>query len=292
MQSGWVRASTSVFRPLHPAHGWLTRFRVGSTRLMSPFRTRFRSGSGCACLNLATPSHSLAHSTKGTPSQGLPCSDRPEAHGFRISFTPLAGVLFTVPSQYWFPIGRLQYLALGGGPPRFPPDSACPAVLTQNTHAPRHRVAYGALTLSGRPFQWRSAAVPSLREGSVAPSGVSVPHPARQRRPARTPHRFGLLPVRSPLLGESSLFLRVLRCFSSPTYLSSQSLRPLRRRGCPIRLRMAQGPSAAPHPLWRVTPTFFGSTCPGIPPLRFVSCLVRHSSAPQRAALGSEVLVN
>jgi hypothetical protein len=35
LQSGWVRASTSVFRPLHPAHGWLTRFRVGSTRLFA-----------------------------------------------------------------------------------------------------------------------------------------------------------------------------------------------------------------------------------------------------------------
>ena len=28
--------------------------------------------------------------------------------------------------------------------------------------------------------------------------------------------RFGLIPVRSPLLGESFLFLWVLRCFSSP----------------------------------------------------------------------------
>lgn len=38
----------------------------------------------------------------------------------------------------------------------------------------------------------------------------------KQRRLARTPHRFGLLPFRSPLLRESSLFLEVLRCFSSP----------------------------------------------------------------------------
>jgi hypothetical protein len=30
------------------------------------------------------------------------------------------------------------------------------------------------------------------------------------------PAWFGLLPVRSPLLGEYSLFLGVLRCFSSP----------------------------------------------------------------------------
>ena len=34
----------------------------------SPFRTRVRSGSGCPRLSLAAPSHSSAHSTKGTPS--------------------------------------------------------------------------------------------------------------------------------------------------------------------------------------------------------------------------------
>jgi hypothetical protein len=35
-------------------------------------------------------------------------------------------------------------------------------------------------------------------------------------RTLTTPRRFGLCPVRSPLLRESSLFLGVLRCFSSP----------------------------------------------------------------------------
>ena len=59
-----------------------------------------------------------------------PGSDRPEAHGFRICFTPLAGVLFTVPSRYWFTIGRWRCLALGRGRPRFTPDSACPELLT------------------------------------------------------------------------------------------------------------------------------------------------------------------
>ena len=62
-------------------------------------------------------------------------SDRLEAHGFRLSFTPLAGVLFTFPSRYWFPIGRWSYLALGGGPPSFPPDFACRAVLTLLFHS-------------------------------------------------------------------------------------------------------------------------------------------------------------
>ena len=38
----------------------------------SPFRTRVRSGSACPWLSLAAWAHSSAHSTKGTPSHGLP----------------------------------------------------------------------------------------------------------------------------------------------------------------------------------------------------------------------------
>jgi hypothetical protein len=98
-----------------------------------------------------------------------PCSDRPWAHGFRISFTPLAGVLFTVPSRYWFAIGRRGYLALGGGPPRFPPDSACPAVLTQERHPTRPAVTYGTLTPSGGPFQRPSV------DWTVGAKGLSSP---------------------------------------------------------------------------------------------------------------------
>ncbi len=43
----------------------------------APFRTRFRFGSGCLRLNLATQNHSSAHSTKGTPSLKVPLKLRP-----------------------------------------------------------------------------------------------------------------------------------------------------------------------------------------------------------------------
>ena len=33
LQHAPVRPSTGVFRPLQPAHGWLTRFRVDAARL-------------------------------------------------------------------------------------------------------------------------------------------------------------------------------------------------------------------------------------------------------------------
>jgi hypothetical protein len=102
----------------------------------SPFRTRFRSGSACPWLNLATPMHSSAHSTKGTPSPSHLRDQAPTGRKRTVSGAlslPLNGVLFTIPSRYWFPIGRLWYLALDGGPPRFPPDITCPVVLTKQS---------------------------------------------------------------------------------------------------------------------------------------------------------------
>lgn len=83
----------------------------------------------------ATNGHSPVHSPIGTPLPPEGGSDSLEAHGFRFSFTPLAGVLFTGPSRYSFAIGRLRYLALEGGPPSFPRDSTCPAVLTHSPGA-------------------------------------------------------------------------------------------------------------------------------------------------------------
>jgi hypothetical protein len=52
--------------------------------------------------------------------------------------------------------------------------------------------------------------------GGCRPLQPTRPTPHWHRRQAVAPAGFGLLPVRSPLLRESSLFLGVLRCFSSP----------------------------------------------------------------------------
>ncbi len=75
---------------------------------------------------------------------------------------------------------------------------------TQDTNQLSPDFVYGTLTLFGRPFQYRSTIQLKL------PVGPSTPH---QSKPAR----FGLLRFRSPLLTESFLLLRVLRCFSSPS---------------------------------------------------------------------------
>ena len=67
---------------------------------------------------------------------------------------------------------------------------------------------YGAVILCGAAFQ-----------RLPLDTQVQSPGPTTPARPTRDTRRFGLFPVRSPLLGESLvyfLFLRVLRCFSSP----------------------------------------------------------------------------
>ena len=88
---------------------------------------------------------------------------------------------------------------MGGGPPAFPPDSSCPVVL---------RIPASSISFHLRdcyPLRFRFPTVfgyeifrlrRSIPQGSVDP-------------------RFGLFPVRSPLL-RKSMFLRLLRCFSSP----------------------------------------------------------------------------
>ena len=61
-------------------------------------------------------------------------------------------MLFTFPSRYLFTIGHQKYLALEGGPPRFPQGFPCPVVL-KNTSESCLLFAYGSITLYGRPFQ-------------------------------------------------------------------------------------------------------------------------------------------
>ena len=216
----------------HPVSG-----RLDAT--VRPFGLAFAPAPAVRRLNLATPTHSLAHSTKGTPSPHA-CrggSDRPEAHGFRVCFTPLDGVLFTVPSRYWFAIGRDRYVALGRGRPCFPPDSACPAVLTIRNHSPAPGAGYGTLTPSGRPFQQRS-----LRPGRASdePAGSSIAL-------VQPPPRIGGSLYRAVGLGSSRFARRYygnplcssgyVRCFSSPGALprSHVGVHVQPRTGCPIR---------------------------------------------------------
>ena len=71
---------------------------------------------------------------------------------FQRLFTPLAGVLFTFPSRYWFTIGHQVVFSLGRWSARIPtgfPVSRC----TQVPLTVQSDFVYGAITRSGRPSQ-------------------------------------------------------------------------------------------------------------------------------------------
>ena len=133
-----------------------------------------------ACwLNLATNRNSLAHSTKGTPSQApwgllrLLVGTR-----FQVLFHSPPGVLFTFPSRYWSTIGHRRVFRVGGWTPQLPTGFH----VSGGTRAPagsRGGFAYGALTLCRRPSQ----AVPLPRRFLTA----VWPAPRPRRRTRRPP---------------------------------------------------------------------------------------------------------
>ena len=79
---------------------------------------------------------------------------------------------------------------MGGGPPGFPRDFTCPAVLW--CHLSASNFAYGTVTRSGRAFQRCLTRLPLLFD-SPQPQSTVV-------------NWFGLFPLRSPLL-RKSIFL-------------------------------------------------------------------------------------
>src|SRR3954453_7342187 len=107
----------------------------------------------------------------------------------------------------------------------------------------------------------------ALRSG-CRPLQPTRPTPSWHRRQAMPPAGFGLLPVRSPLLRESSLFLGVLRCFSSPGALQAHAwCLAVRQTGCPIRRSPALRLPAPPR---SISPR--GRVLRRLPPPRHPPC--------------------
>lgn len=98
-------------------------------------------------------------------------------------------MLFTFPSQYWFPIGLPSMFSLAEWSPLLQTGFLV-SRLTQDSAGLRPGFEYGAVTRCGAPFQTLPLALPSSYRGPSTP---------------RTPRRpgFGLFPFRSPLLGKS-----------------------------------------------------------------------------------------
>ena len=120
-----------------------------------PIQTRFRYGSACVWLNLATESNSLAHYPKGTRSGGF-CHRPPTACKHTVSGSislPALGFFSPFPHGTCSLSVAFEYLALEGGPPGFRQDSSCPALLGNTINEVFSHFIYGTFTLYGLAFQ-------------------------------------------------------------------------------------------------------------------------------------------
>ena len=130
-----------------------------------------------------------------------------KAHGFRVCFTPLLEVLFTFPSRYLYTIGLSVVFSLAGWAPLVPAEflvlrgTQVPACLTA-------RVSRTGLSPSTDPvstgfrYACRVGAAPVLQPRALPNDSPGLGYCAFARHYLRNHCYF--------------LFLRVLRCFSSP----------------------------------------------------------------------------
>jgi hypothetical protein len=193
-------------------------------RLRRPVQTRFRYGYPSR-VNLATYRNSQAHSSKGTRSlhAGM-AGTLPRLVGTRFQ------VLFHDPSPGYFSpfphgTGSLsvtrEYLGLGGGPPGFTRNFSG-SVLLGIPPGSRLDFAYGGITRCAGAFQRLPLPRRFITPRQSGSSGWTVPQP-RPRNACRLSHVTGL--ASSAFAHHYSrnrgcfLFLRVLRCFTSPRYL-------------------------------------------------------------------------
>ena len=132
-------------------------------------------------------------------------------------------MLFTFPSRYLFTFGRQVVFSLR----RWSSQIRTGFHVSRATRVCVRRracsFAYGALTLYGRPFQTVLLETRFFDFSTGMGTHQSTPHnPMMTKRPRHTSSQFRLIRVRSPLLTESLfyfIFLQVLRCFSSLSWL-------------------------------------------------------------------------
>ena len=205
-------------------------------------------------------SNSPDHNAKGTQSGAHASEDAchpPTACKHVVSGTlslPAQGCFSPVPHGTRSLSVTRESLALEGGPPGFTPGFSCRALLRNST--------------SGR--------------ASLSPTGLSpslAPHPRGLRLASRPPSvgpttpkpqgpRFGLCPVRSPLLRASQLISLPpgTEMFQFPGFAHSEECDRARARpGFPIRPSRDRCVCAAPPGLSQLTTAFIASVCPGIP---------------------------
>lgn len=138
-------------------------------------------------------------------------------------------VLFHSPPGYFspFPHGTRplsvtrKYLGLPGGPGRFTADFRGPPLLG-NTHRRSATFTYRTLTVYGQPFQTVRLATDFVTPRTSVSLFSRVPQPDHATPDSITRSRFSLNPLSLATTHGITicfLFLRVLRCFTSPRSL-------------------------------------------------------------------------
>ena len=202
--------------------------------------------------------HSLAHAPKGTPSEVIADPLRPSVSiRFQILFHSPRRGSFHLSLTVLVPYRSPAVFSLGAWSPPLPAGF----LVSCGTQGFSHAV--------GDPVRGSHPLRPAFPDRSpITPSAAAEPfNPTSRRR------WFGLFGVRSPLLAESSLFLALLRCFSSRTYLSLTGVIPCERnRVSPFGHRRL----SRLHTAWRrfsqCTTSFLGGWRPGIPRMPFPAC--------------------
>ena len=227
--------------------------------MVALLRLAFATAPEFQFLNLATHRNSPARSTKSTTSHFLVVLCLLVSIGFQVLFHSPPGVLFTFPSRYYTLSVTKSNLALGDGPPVFPLDFSCPVVLWIPSARFRFRLrgCYSVSPSFPTVFNYKNRYI----IGSVTLLYITI-------------QKFGLFPVRSPLLRKSIvffLFLRVLRCFSSPgsppyTMDSCMVTYALPYVSSLIRKSTDQSSFATPRGLSQLVTSFIGAWCQGIRP--------------------------
>ena len=233
---------------------WL---RVCGARLGALFRLAFAPAPGLRSLSLAAHRNSQVYSTKDTPQAIAPATSCRSMVSGSVSL-PLQGFFSPFPHGTPSLSVAAWYLALDRGRPGFRRGSSCPALL-------RNRIMEGlGLRLRGcHPLRPR---FPAGSAGLSLCHSTGHPHAALQPRS----RRFGLLPFRSPLLGESLLvsFPGLLRWFTSPGVASPPYFIQARDAGIP--------PSGLPHSVIRGSRDMCSS------PRLFAACRDLHRPAAPR----------
>ena len=174
------------------------QFRVYEHQLFALFRLAFAPAPHFL-LNLAGARNSLAHSSIGTPSLALRLLVDIR---FQVLFHSAPAVLFTFPSRYSFTIAHLVIFSLDGWS-RLLPTRFLVSCRTQDPTSLRSAFVYGTLTLFGMPSHAFPLASLLLLSWSFNPDpSIGLGSSPFARRYSGNHCCF--------------LFLRVLRCFSSP----------------------------------------------------------------------------